>query len=75
MNYKSSYYKIWKRKVHSSFIVIIWGADLADIHLISKFNKEISLLLCIINIFSKYAWVALLKDKKGITITYAFQRF
>ena len=27
-----------------------------------------------INIFSKYAWVISLKDKKGITITNAFQK-
>ena len=43
--------------------------------LISKFNKGIRLLLCVIDIFSKYAWVVPLKDKKGITITNAFQKF
>ena len=31
--------KFNKRKVHSTFIDNIWGADLADIQLISKFNK------------------------------------
>ena len=41
--------------------------------LINKFNKGIRFLLCVISIFSKYAWVILLKDKKGITITNAFQ--
>ena len=34
--------------------------------IISKFNKGIRFLLCVINIFSKYAWVIPLKDKKGI---------
>ena len=43
--------------------------------LIRKFNKEICLLLCVIDIFSKYAWVIPLKDKKGITITNASQKF
>ena len=43
--------------------------------LTSKFNKGICLWLCIIDIFSKYAWVAPLKNKKGITITNAFQHF
>ena len=43
--------------------------------LISKFNKEIRLLLCVMGIFSKYAWVIPLKDKKGTTITNAFQKF
>ena len=31
-------------------------------------------MLCVIDIFSKYAWVVLLKDKEGITITNAFQK-
>ena len=42
--------------------------------LISKFNKGFRFLLCVIDIYSKYAWVVLLKDKKGITITNAFQQ-
>ena len=62
-----------KRKIHSHFIDNIWGADLADMQLISKFNKGFRFLLCVIDIFSKYTWVIPLKDKKGITITNAFQ--
>ena len=42
--------------------------------LIRKFNKVFKFLLCVIDIFSKYAWVVPLKDKKGITITNAFQK-
>ena len=45
--------------MYSAFKDNIWGADLVDIQLISKFNKEFRLLLCIIDIFSKYAWVVL----------------
>ena len=41
--------------------------------LISKFNEGVRLLLCVIDIFSKYAWVIFLKDKKGLTITNDFQ--
>ena len=41
----------------------IWGADLADMQLLSKYNKGIRFLLCVIDIFSKYAWVVPLKDK------------
>ena len=51
----------------------IFGTDLADIQLISKWNKGIKYLLCVIDIFSKYAWVVPLKDKKGTTIVNAFQ--
>ena len=42
--------------------------------LISKFNKGITFLLCVIDIYSKYAWVFPLKDKKGVTIVNAFQK-
>ena len=65
--------KIKKRKVHSSFKNNIWGVDLADIQLISKYNKGIRYLLCAIDLFSKYASVVPLKDKKGTTIVNAFQ--
>ena len=66
--------KLKKRKVYSGFRDNIWGADLADMLLISKFNKRFRFLLCAIDIFSKYAWVVLLKDKKGISIVNAFQK-
>ena len=56
--------KFNKRKVHSPFVDNICGADVADMQLISKFNKRFRFLLCIINIYSKYAWVIPLKDKK-----------
>ena len=49
--------KFKKRKVYSAFKDNIWGADLADMQLISKFNKGFRFLLCFIDIFSKYAWL------------------
>ena len=49
------------------------GAYLANIQLISKFNKRFLFLLCVINIFSKYAWIVLSKDKNSITIFDVFQ--
>ena len=42
--------------------------------LISKFNKGFRFLLCVSDIFSKHAWVALLKDKNGVSIVDAFQK-
>ena len=42
--------------------------------LINKFNKAFRFLLCVIDIFSKYAWVVPLKDKKSISIVNAFQK-
>ena len=46
--------KFEKRKVHSSFIDNIWGADLTHMQLLSKFNRGIHLLLCVIDIYTKY---------------------
>ena len=60
--------------MYSSFRDNIWGADLTDMQLLSKFNKGFRFLLCVIDIFSKYAWVVPLKDKKGISIVNAFQK-
>ena len=65
--------KFERRKVHAAFKDNIWGVDLADMQLLSRYNKGIRFLLCVIDIFSKYAWVVPLKDKKGISIVKAFQ--
>ena len=56
--------KFKKRKVHFPFRDNIWGVDLADMQLLSKFSKGFRFLLCVTGIFSKYAWVVPLKDKK-----------
>ena len=66
--------KFKKRKVYSGFKYNIWGADLADMQLISTFNKGFRFFLCVIDIFSKYAWVVPLKDKKGASIANAFKK-
>ena len=63
-----------KITVYSRFRDNIWGADLADMQLISKFNKGFRFLLCVIDVFSKYAWVVPLKDKKAVSIVNAFQK-
>ena len=66
--------KFKKRKVCSSFKDNIWGADLADMQLISKYHNGIKYYLCAIDLFSKYTFVVPLKDKKGSTIVNAFLR-
>ena len=60
--------------MYSSFKGNIWGVDLADMQLISKHNKGIRYVLCVIDLFSKYAWVVPLKDKKRVSIINAFQK-
>ena len=63
-----------KIKVYSSFSDNIWGVDLADIQSLSKYNKGIKYSLCAIDLFSKYAWVISIKDKKGSIIVNAFKK-
>ena len=64
--------KFKKRKVYSSFRDNIWGVDLADMQSLSKYNKGMKYLLCAIDLFSKYAWVVPIKDKRGISIVDGF---
>ena len=55
--------KFNKRKVYSQFKDNIWGVDLADMQSLSRKNKGIKYLLCVIDLYSKYAFVIPLKDK------------
>ena len=57
--------KFNKRKVYSQFKDNIWGVDLADMQ---SLNKGYKYILCAIDLFSKYAFVVPLKDKKGIIV-------
>ena len=66
--------KFKKRKVYSSFKDNIWGVDLADMQSLSRYNKGVKYLLCAIDLFSIYAWIIPLKDKKGTSIVNAFQK-
>ena len=58
--------KFDKRKGHLSFIDNIWGADLTDMQITSKFHKGFRSLLCVIDIYSKFTWVIPLKEKKEL---------
>ena len=66
--------KFDKRKVYSQFKDNLWGVDLADMQSLSRKNKGIKYLLCTIDLYSKYAFVIPLKDKKGISIVNAFNK-
>ena len=66
--------KFSKRKVYSSFKDNIWGVDLADMQLLSRQNKGIKYLLCVIDLFSKCAFVVPLKDKKGASVVKGFKK-
>ena len=66
--------KFSKRKVYSSFKDNIWGVDLADMQMLSRQNKGIKYLLYVIDLFSKYAFVVPLKDKKGASVVKGFKK-
>ena len=51
----------------------IWDADLVGLQLKIKSNISIRFLLYVIDIYKKYTWFVLLKDKNGVTITNDFQ--
>ena len=62
-----------KHKAYSFYLDNTGDVDIADMQLIRKYIKGITFLLCVIDIYSKYAWVVPLKNKKGITVIKAFK--
>ena len=66
--------KFNKRKVYSQFKDNIWGVDFANMQSLSRKNKGIKYLLFAIDLYSKYAFVIPLKDKKGMSIVNAFNK-
>ena len=69
-NYITQILKIQEKK---SALIFIGNISGSDIQLINKFHKGIHFLLCVVDIYRKYAWVIHLKDN-GITIANAFQK-
>ena len=70
--HKSIIRKFKKINVYSTFKDKIWGADLADMQLISKFNKGFRIYVLLIFLVNMPGF-SLKKDKKGISIVNAFQ--
>ena len=66
--HKPSISKFNKRKVYSQLKDNIWGVDLADMESLSRKNKGVKYLLCAIDLYSKYAFVIPLKDKKLVLL-------
>ena len=67
--------KFRKSKENSYFKDNIWGADLADKQLISKYNKRIGFVLRVIDTYTKYAWVVPLKEKMVLKLIMHFKQF
>ena len=66
--------KDWEKKsTLTPFVDNVWGADLADMKLIGKFNKGFRFLLCVIDTFSKYVWWFLLNIKIKLQLQMDFK--
>ena len=72
---QTNYQKLFKKKQFIQDLKTIFGDDdLAEMQLISKLNKRLRFLLCVIDIFSEYAWAVPLKDKKGVSTVNEFKK-
>ena len=61
--------KFTRRKVYARFKGNIWAAHLDGMESLFSENRNVKyLLLCVIDVFTKYAQVKTLKDKKGKTV-------
>jgi len=63
-----------RRRVYVPYINAQWGADLAEIQTLKKSNNGYRYILCVIDIFSKKAWIEPIKNKTGFAVTKAFQK-
>ena len=50
----------------------IWAVDLTEMESWSSKNQGVKYLLCVIDVFTKYAWFKPLKDKTAKTGLYVF---
>lgn len=66
--------KFLRRKTLVAGIDYQWQGDLADMSNLIKFNDKNRYLLCLIDVFSKYAWVVPIKDKSGKSLVKAFKK-
>ena len=64
--------KFERGKVDARFKDNIWAADLAEMGSLLSKNKNFKYLLCALDVYTKYAWVKPLKNKKGKTVPNAF---
>ena len=74
MNFINQLLENLSKEKFTHHLETIFGEQIQLICNRSKYNKEIKYFLCVIDIFSKYAWVISLEDKKGTSIVNAFQK-
>ena len=70
--HKPAIKKFKRRKAYVRLKDNIWTADLAEMESLSSNNKIVKYWLCVIDVFTKYAWIKPLKDKKGKSVLNAY---
>ena len=73
MNFINQLLENLKKEKFIHYLENICGVDLADMQSLSKYNKGIKYFLCAIDLFSNYAWVVPIKDKKRTSTVNAFK--
>ena len=63
-----------KRRVFTKQVDDIWTADLVDMSPYSRSNSDYKYILTVIDVFSNYGWIVLLKTKTGKEVAMAFQK-
>ena len=64
--------KFKRGKVYARFKNTVWTAGLAEMGSLFSKNGGVKLLLCVMDVFTKYAWVKPLKDRKTKTVLHVF---
>ena len=71
--HKQALKKFPRRKVFVRGIDNIWGIDLSDMNMFMKYNDDYRYILCVIDVFSKFAWSIPLKNKSALTVLNAMK--
>ena len=58
--------------IKSNYKDHIWQADLLDVSAQAHSNNGVNFLLCVVDIWTRYAWVRALKNKESKTVNVAF---
>ena len=64
--------KFKRRKVFARFKDDILASDLVKIGLLSSQNRDVEYVICVVDVFIKYAWVKTLKNRKAKTVINGF---
>ena len=68
MMHRPSRKKFTRNKVVVDAMDELWDMDLIDMTYMSKYNDGYLFILAIVDIFSRYAWVVLIKSKKAVDV-------